>query len=258
MSLIDTHCHIHDIDYPLDGDEVIGRAHIAGVMRMICIGTNIEDSKDAIGFASKHDGVFATAGIHPHYAEKGVGNLSRLVGSVYSGNDDNKLVAIGEIGLDYFTAESSRESQIKILQQQIEIALKYDLPIVFHIRDAFDDFWPVLDNFHGIRGVLHCFTDTQKNADEGLKRDLFFGLNGISTFTKDGAQKAMFASIPMDKVLLETDAPFLTPTPLRGKVKVNEPAFISEIAEYNAVIRQITFDEFANVTTANACSLFNL
>jgi len=263
--LIDTHCHIHETSYPLAGDEVIDRAHQAGVGQIICVGTNEASSREAMEFALKYDDVFASVGVHPHYAKDGIGNLGQLVESVSTAKH-NKLVAIGEIGLDYYYENSPREDQIRVLRQQIELALKYDLPIIFHVRDAYDDFWSVLDSFktkveqtgRPIRGVLHCFTDSAANAEECLKRGLLIGVNGISTFTKDESQKAMFAALPIDKIILETDAPFLTPNPLRGKVKVNEPAFVRDIAEFNGAIRQITFDEVANTTTANARALFNL
>jgi TatD DNase family protein len=249
--LIDTHCHIHDTDYSLDVTEVIRRANNANVNKMICIGTNVVDSKLAIDFASKHDNIYATIGIHPHYTGDNAADLEQLINY-----GSKKIVAIGEIGLDYFNMRNSRQDQIELLESQIELALKYDLPIVFHARDAYEDFWPIFDNFDGIRGELHCFTDSYKNAQEALKRGLYIGVNGIITFTKDEAQKKMFRSLPMDKILLETDAPFLTPVPFRGKI--NEPAFVKNIAEYLKVGRQISFDEIERVTTANALSLFNL
>jgi len=260
--LIDTHCHIHEPDYTLDPEDVIKRAHKVGVTQIICVGTNEIYSRLAVEFASKHDGVFASIGIHPYHAKDGIGDLGLLIDSIYSGNGLQKLVAIGEVGLDYHYTNSSRDDQIRVLKQQIEIALKYDLPIIFHVRDAFDDFWSVLDSFKSdkrqIRGVLHCFTDTIDSAKEGLGRGLYVAVNGISTFTKDGSQKSMFASIPINRLLLETDAPFLTPNPLRGKIKVNEPAYVRDIAEYNGVLRQISFDEIAHITTANARTLFKL
>lgn len=256
--LIDTHCHIHESDFPLDRDEVIDHAHKAGVEKIICVGTNLEDSKSAIDFAVKHGGVFASVGIHPHYAREDIGELERFVELLYP---ENKLIAIGEIGLDYhYPNDPSPDDQIKVLKQQIELALKHDLPIIFHVRDAYDDFWKVLDSFKGddrqIRGVLHCFTDTIDNMNEGLRRGFYISLNGISTFTHDKLQKEMFDSIPLDKILLETDAPWLTPYPVRGKVKVNEPAFVREIAKYISKTRDVSFETIANKTTANASDLF--
>lgn len=249
--LIDTHCHIHDVDYPLEISGVIERAHQAGVDQMICIGTNVVDSKLAIEFASRHDGIYATVGIHPHYTDDKVADLEKIVNT-----NNTKIVAIGEIGLDYFKMRNSKQAQIELLQAQIELALKHNLPIVFHVRDAYEDFWSVFDNFVGIRGELHCFTDTIENAQQALKRGLYIGVNGISTFTKDESQKVMFRSIPLDKMLIETDAPFLTPAPFRGKI--NEPSFVRNIAEFYGVDRQIPFDKIANITTANAQTLFDL
>ena len=249
--LIDTHCHIHWSDFPLEIDGVIDRAHANGVKQMICVGTSEADSQLAIDFAAKHDGIYATIGIHPHYAEGGLGGLAKLIDD----NHDN-IVAIGEIGLDYHHNHSPRADQINLLRDQIKLALKYDLPIIFHVREAFDDFWPIFDEFTGIRGVLHSFTDTVENLQAGLDRGSYIGVNGYSTFTKDEAQKAMFASIPVVKMILETDAPFLTPVPFRGKI--NESAYIKNIAEYHGVARGIGFDEISSVTTANARELFNL
>jgi TatD DNase family protein len=257
--LIDTHCHIHESDYPLDKSEVIERARKAGVNQIICVGTDTEDSCLALELAEKHDGVFAAIGVHPHYANRSLDEFSDFVKTV---EFNEKIVAIGEIGLDYHYSDSpSPEEQFKLLKQQIELALDYDLPIIFHVRDSYDDFWKVLDSIKTnkpIRGVLHSFTDTIENAEEGLKRGFYISVNGISTFTHDKLQKEMFDSIPLDKLLLETDAPWLTPYPLRGKVKTNEPTFITEVAEYVSKSRNISFEEIARTTTANACSLFRL
>jgi TatD DNase family protein len=142
------------------------------------------------------------------------------------------------------------------LEAQIEVALHHDLPIIFHVREAFDDFWPIFDKYPGIRGELHSFTDSQENLAKALERGLYIGVNGISTFTKDEAQKAMFDAIPLDRLLLETDAPFLTPTPFRGKI--NEPAYVRNIAQYHAERRGISVEEIARVTSQNAKVLFAL
>ena len=247
--LVDTHCHIHEADYPLNAEEVLSRAHAERVEKFICVGTSEESSREAVEFAALHNGVFASVGVHPHESKDGCGEVERLLGL-----EKTKIVAVGEIGLDYFYTHSPREIQIKALEAQIDAAQRHDLPIIFHVREAFDDFWPVFDNFHGIRGELHSFTDSTKNMEEGLKRGLFIGVNGISTFTKDLVQQQMFASIPLDRILLETDAPFLTPAPLRGKV--NEPAFVRHVAAFHAEKRGISLDELAAVTTANAERLF--
>jgi TatD DNase family protein len=291
MQFVDTHCHIHESSYPLDRGEVIERAHAAGVTRMICVGTDEKSSEEALEFAAKHDGIYATIGVHPHETKDGWGKLEAMAApqtvsseqpveqrvtrggaapenvfsptEKFSGADRaagpasaRKLIAVGEIGLDYFYTHSPREMQIKALEAQIDLALRHDLPVIFHVREAFDDFWPIYDNFHGVRGELHSFTDSAANLEQGLKRGLYVGVNGISTFTKVEEQRAVFASVPLDRLLLETDAPFLTPVPFRGKV--NEPAFVKQIAEFHADIRNTTVDQIADATSMNAQTLFNL
>jgi TatD DNase family protein len=251
--LVDTHCHIHEADYPLDAIETLGRAFDNGVNQLICVGTNEESSRLAVAFASEHDGAYAAVGVHPHDTKDGWGDIARLADSIAT---ERKIVAVGEIGLDYFYTHSPRETQIKALEEQIDLALKHDLPIIFHVREAFADFWPIFNNFSGIRGVLHSFTDSQANLDIGLGHGLYVGVNGISTFTRDIAQKAVFTTIPLSRLLLETDAPFLTPAPLRGKV--NEPAFVKNIALFHAANRSISFEDVAGATTTNARALFAL
>jgi len=246
--LVDTHCHIHEPYYELDVSEVIQRATEVGVTKLLCVGTGQESSQQAIELAQSRDGVYATIGVHPHDTKDGYAKIADIVGT------SKKIVAVGEIGLDYFYNHSPKEIQIKALEDQIQIALKHDLPIIFHVRDAFDDFWPIFDKFPGIRGELHSFTDTKENLERALERGLYIGVNGISTFTKDEAQKAMYDSIPLSKLLLETDAPFLTPNPFRGKI--NEPAYVRNIAEYHAQRRHISVDNVAAATTANAHALF--
>ena len=251
--LIDTHCHIHDADYPLDAELAISHARQVGVLQMICVGTDIDSSKLAINFADNHDDVFATIGVHPHELKKGFTELENLI---IANKDNKKLVAIGEIGLDYHYDFNPRDAQIEALRTQIKLAQKYNLPIIFHVREAFADFWKVFDEFDEICGVLHSFTDNQFNADEALKRGLYIGVNGYCTFVKDEASKKTFTTLPLDKIILETDAPYLTPAPFRGKV--NEPAFVRDIAEFFSVIRDISVDKVAEITTTNAKNLFKI
>lgn len=246
--LTDTHCHIHEADYPLNVDETIEHAHTANVQKMICVGTSEESSKRAVEFAENRENIFAAIGVHPHDTKDGWDEIAGLA--------HKKPVAIGEVGLDYYYNHSPRDVQIKALESQIDLALKHNLPIIFHVRDAFSDFWPIFDNFHGIRGELHSFTDTKEHMEEGLKRGLYVGINGISTFTKDEVQKEMFAQVPLDRLLLETDAPFLTPVPFRGKV--NEPAFVKNVAEHQALVRGLSLEKIAATTSANADALFAL
>jgi len=248
MTLIDTHCHIHESDYPLPIADVLEHAKQAGIAKMICVGTSEQSSDDAILFAHTHDNIYAAVGVHPHDTKDGYAKIAELA--------TKGVVAIGEIGLDYYYTHSPRDIQIAALESQMQTALDNHLPIIFHVREAFDDFWPIFDNFQGITGELHSFTDTQANLDKAFERGLYVGVNGISTFTKDTAQQKMYATIPLERMLLETDAPFLTPAPYRGTI--NEPAFVSEIAKHHAAIRGVDLSIVAEATTANANALFNI
>ena len=247
--LIDTHCHIHE-PYDLPLAEVLALAKDDGVRQMICVGTSEESSRKAIAFANEHDESFASIGVHPHDTKDGYAAIAELAGT------SDKLVAVGEVGLDYFYTNSPRETQVAALKEQIEVALAHNLPLIFHVREAFDDFWPIFESYKGVRGVLHSFTDSRKNMEKAISHGLYIGVNGISTFTKDEAQKAMFDAIPLDRLVFETDAPFLTPAPYRGKV--NQPAYVRIVAEYHAQRRGISLEEIAEVSSQNARALFSL
>lgn len=251
MMFTDTHCHIHESGfYKADREDVYERAIAAGV-DMICIGTNEKFSRQAVEFAAAHENTWATVGVHPHDVKVGWSDIARILA-----DKPEKLVGIGEIGLDYFYDNSPRDVQLRAFEEQLQLAVDYDLPVSFHVRNAFDDFWPVFGNFHGLRGVLHSFTDNRANLERGLSEGLFIGVNGISTFTKDESQQQLFDTIPLEKMLLETDAPFLTPTPHRGKV--NEPAFVRNVAEYHANRRGVELEHLARVTSTNASKLFSI
>lgn len=251
MKLIDSHCHIHESEFfpnPSEQEAVYRHAIEAGV-GILCVATSEAASREALDFVKTHDDTWAVLGVHPHEAKDGCTAVGALLAEKHE-----KVVGIGEIGLDYYYDNSPRDVQIAVLEQQLQWAMDYDLPVSFHVREAFADFWPIFDNFHGIRGVLHSFTDTQANLDEGFSRGLYVGVNGISTFTKDTAQQQMFAGIPLEKMLLETDAPFLTPAPLRGKM--NEPSYVGRVAEHAAALRGVSVDAVSRTTTDNTRRLF--
>lgn len=255
MMYTDTHCHIHEAGYA-DSLAALARAREGGVQRLICVGTDETTSQQAVTFATEHKDVWASVGIHPHEATSGEQALARLEALLQ--NDKNphvgKIVAVGECGLDYYYMNSPKIVQQEMLVKQLQLASRYDLPVIFHVRDGFDDFWPIFDRFKGLRGVLHSFTDTVSNLEEALSRDLYIGVNGISTFSKDEKQQEMFASIPVNNLLLETDAPFLTPVPHRGMV--NEPAFVTQVAHYIANLQSINLEELSRTTERNATTLF--
>ena len=271
MQLIDTHCHIHEADdfvrlqtetrtrYEKAGvhnsDEILAEANAADVTSLICVGTTLEDSELAVHFAQKHKNVWASIGLHPHEAKLYVNDLDKLARFATLAKQ-SKVVAVGECGLDYFYNHSSKVDQEKILRFQMELALSNDLPMIFHVREAFEDFWPILDGYVGVRGVIHSFTATQKELDATLKRGLYVGLNGIVTFTTNAEQLAAIKSVPLEKMLLETDAPFLTPKPYRGKICM--PKHVRLTAEFLSDLRGETLERIADVSTSNARFLFSL
>lgn len=271
VELFDTHCHTQSAGLDVgerttrelwsksgdaNPDEIIKRANDNGVHKMICVGCDLEDSKLAIDFVKNRPGLFASIGIHPHEAANFIGQNS-LLGEFSALMKRAKVVAIGECGLDYFYEHSPKKAQIEILNFQLELAVKNDLPVIFHVREAFDDFWPIFDNYAGkIRGVLHSFTDSIENLDKALSQGLYIGVNGIATFTKNDEQRKMYRAIPSDNLLLETDAPFLTPNPYRGTVC--EPYHVRTTCEFLARLRGETIEGVANASTANANRLFRV
>jgi TatD DNase family protein len=255
MKLIDTHCHMHFEQYGLDTDEVLAAAAVNGVDKIICVGTTLADSQSAVSFAAAHDNVWATAGVHPHDAAvylKTTGSdamLSEFLGM-------KKVVAVGEIGLDYYHSKTPKDEQQKALYRQIEAGRKFNLPFVFHVREAFDDFWPIFDSYENLRGVIHSFSAGTMQLDQILSRGLLISLNGIMTFTKDEVQLQAAKDVPLDRLMLETDAPFLTPAPYRGQI--SEPKYILDIAKFLAELRGEKIEDLATATTKNAEALFKL
>jgi TatD DNase family protein len=293
FELFDTHCHTHELTQKLtpvydkwrsdgverDPETVIAAARDAGVTRMLNIGTTLADSRLAVAFAAEREGQWASIGIHPHEASDHRttevktqfanllkdGPIARSAHrSLLRARDEDiqsigeKIVAVGECGLDYFYTHSPREDQIEVLRFQIELALEHNLPLSFHVREAFDDFWPIFDSYQGsgIRGVLHSFTDSMANLEQAEKRGLHFGVNGIATFAKQPEKLVTYRTIPQHLLLLETDAPFLTPVPFRGKVC--ESKHVRVTAEFLAELRGETLEDVAATTTGNARALFKV
>lgn len=254
MHFIDTHCHIHFPDYQVDPKQAIDDAVSIGVTKMLCVGCTLDDSKLGIDFAHRYESVWASIGLHPHEADSYVDDSTKLQSFADLAQKD-KVVAIGEAGLDYYYQHSDKKNQQKLLRFQMAIAKQNNLPMIFHVRDAFRDFWPIYDEFK-IPGVIHSFSATKTELSEALKRDLFIGLNGIMTFTKKNDQLEAAKSVPLSKLLLETDAPFLTPTPYR--CIICQPKHVVVTAEFLSGLRNQTLAELAQATTNNAETLFNI
>lgn len=255
MEFVDTHCHLQFEKYHNREDDVLASANRVGVKRFICVGTSLTDSKAAAAIAKTKEGVWATAGSHPHEAAQFLAdpNSPRKLKKLAA---VPRVVAIGETGLDYYKQYSTKDKQQQALRLHLEVGLQLGLPLVFHVREAWQDFWQVFDSYRGLRGVVHSFSAHSSHLDAILSRGLFVGLNGIMTFTDDKAQLAAAREMPLERLLLETDAPFLTPAPFRGELC--EPKHVPSIAEFLAKLRQENLEDLAAATTANAVDLFGI
>jgi len=255
LEFFDTHAHIHFNDYGLDVDKVIKEAKQAGVNRVMLVGCDLESCRSGFDLAKQHDGYWVSLGLHPHEAKDYVRSPDKLE-KFQDLIDSPKVKAIGETGLDFFYNHSNHEQQEELFRFQLKLAKEHDLPVIFHVREAFDEFFAILDDFEGIRGVVHSFSADSEILDKCLARGLYIGLNGIMTFTKDQKQLEAAKKVPLKKLLLETDAPFLTPAPYRGKIC--QPKHVVLTAEFLAKLRGESLKDVATATTKNAIELFNL
>ena len=254
--LIDTHSHIQLRDYDANRDEVLKRARAAGVT-MMAVGVDVPSSVAAIELAKAHDDIFATVGLHPHDAAGDKGEITdEDMAAITKLAEDPSVLAIGECGLDFYYTNSPKEAQVSIFKQQIELALLLDKPMVWHVRDAFIDFFEVVDQHPGVRGIVHCFTGTQPEMQQAVDRGFYIAYNGIMTFTKDRAQLEAVKATPLDRIVLETDCPWLSPKSHRGRP--NEPAYIVETAQFIASLRDDDYDMFCDATTKNAQVILGL
>lgn len=271
MNFTDTHCHIHEILGPAAGEAsvaqkwhkagitnpatVIRSAFEADVTRMVCIGCTVEDSELAVKLAQQHEGLWSSIGIHPH--EAGRYDKDEMAWKHFESlATQGKVVAVGECGLDFYYNHSPHAAQERALRRQIELAIRHDLAMVFHVRDAFKEFWPIFDEYKGIRGVIHSFSSHPGDVEQILSRGLYVGLNGIMTFSKSDEQLLAAKAVPLDRLVLETDAPYLTPNPYRGTIC--EPKHVRVTAGFLAALRGEALEQLAKATTANAQDLFRL
>lgn len=246
-NIFDTHCHLQFPHYDHDRDEVIRRG-----VPMICVGIDFETSKRAVELAKEHSGIWAAVGAHPNDIE----NL--VMDDFVHLMNEKKVVAVGEVGLDYYRTkgDEKQKKQREMFKQFINLAYQYKKPLILHCRDAHKDAIEILKSAKNILygGVAHSFTGTLEEAREYLSIGFYLGFNGIVTFARQYDQIVIHT--PLEKILLETDAPYLTPEPYRGKR--NEPAYVAEVAKRVAKLKQIPLKKVIEITTQNVIKLFKV
>jgi len=253
--LIDHHCHLDFPDFADDLDGVVGRAKAAGVGLMVTISTRIKRFDQILGIAERYDNVFCSVGTHPHYAHE---ELDVPVEEIVRLSQHPKVVAIGEAGLDYFYDNSPKAAQTEGFRNHIAAARQTQLPLVIHARDADEDTAAILEEETAkgaFPAVLHCYTGGADLARRGLALGLYVSFSGILTFKKSDALRAIAADVPLDRLLVETDAPYLAPGKFRGKR--NEPSYVVEVAKVLAETRGVSLEEISRQTTENFFRLFS-
>jgi TatD DNase family protein len=257
MQLFDTHAHLDQTEFNDDRAEVVARAKAAGVENMIAIGISADTSAASIEVAAQFDGVYAAVGMQPNYlAEAKPDDWDRIVAML----DQPKVVAIGETGLDRHWDFTPFDMQQDYFDRHIRLSQARDLPFIVHIRDCDEDILIMLREAQKrgpLRGVMHSFTGSRAMADECLEMGLYISFAGMVTFKKSAELRAIAAAVPDDRILVETDSPYLTPEPVR-KIKRNEPAHVRFTAGCLAEVRGTTLEAFADQTSANAKRLFSL
>ena len=252
--IIDTHAHLDFPDYKDDIDEVIERAGEVGVEYMINVGTTVASSNKSIELAKQYEQIYASIGIHPNEASKVSGEeWSRL--EALAGGD--KVVAIGETGLDYYRDRSKREDQKRLFHQHIELAQRHNLPVIIHNREASSDCLDIVHEYSGkIKGVVHCFAGTVEDAEEFLKLGFHVSFAGPITFPKADNLREALKAVPVERLLLETDCPFLAPQPKRGKR--NEPSYLQYTIPVFAELYKLSVEDIKRITTFSAKNLFGI
>ncbi|HEV2196301.1 MAG TPA: TatD family hydrolase [Candidatus Acidoferrum sp.] len=258
MELTDSHAHIDFPQFAEDRDVMLERAQAAGVTTLLAIGTGPGPEKldSALPFAEQHEWIYATVGIHPHEAKEVTTQHLNELGRL---SKHPKVIAWGEIGLDYFYDHSPRGTQHKVFRDQMALAQQAKLPIIIHCRDAWTDCMNMLEEHWkptGIGGILHCFTSTLEDAKRGLDMGFLISFAGNSTYPKAQNLRDVAKALPLEKLLIETDSPYLAPQAYRGKR--NEPAYVAEVARTIASVRDLSPDEIAAATSENFRRLFRL
>ena len=256
MELIDTHCHLTFDPLASDVEQVLQRSRAAGVTGWITVGTEIQDSKKAIELAGRFENMYAAIGIHPHDAKNvtadDLAELKKLA-------QNQKVVAIGETGLDFHYDFSKKPAQTKVFAEHLKIAAELHLPVIIHCRQAFDETIKILDEYaSGVKkAVFHCFSGSAEQARIVLKRGFYISFTGVVTFKNARIKQQAAKIVPLDRLMLETDCPYMSPEPMR-KQKVNEPALLIHTAHCLAELKQMPLADFVQAVTATTKTFFNL
>ena len=251
---IDTHAHIFDEAFEEDRDEVINRIIEANINKVVVVGFSKETNILALELAKKHDFIYSTAGYHPSEANNIVETDIQALESFIN---ENKVYAIGECGLDYYWVKDNIDKQKWLFNEQIKLAIKYDLPLVIHCRDAVADVYEILKDYKGqVRFVMHCYSGSVEMAREFVKLGGYISLGGPVTFKNAKTPKEVAVDVPLDRLLIETDCPYLAPTPYRGKR--NEPAYVRNVLNEIALLREMEVNVLENILEQNSINFFKL
>ena len=247
---IDSHCHIYYETFNDDIKDVIKRASDSGIEKIICVGVDLDSSESCIDLADKYNNIYATVGFHPHESKLAQSNYLNILESMAS---HSKVVAIGEIGLDYHYNHSNAEIQKRVFIEQLELAKSINLPTVIHSRNADRETFEGISKIKESKGVVHCFASNLKQAKKIIKLNYYISFTGLITFANELME--VIKEIPLKNMLIETDSPYLSPIPFRGKR--NEPKNVIEVAKKIAEIKNLNLSDVEEVTTQNTLELFN-
>ena len=252
--LFDAHCHYEDERFDGDREEAYRRMLLGGVSRCVCVGSDLDTSRRCLDFARRHEGAYAAAGVHPHEAKDAPEDYLEQLTALLA---QPKAVALGEIGLDYYYDLSPRDVQKRVMEEQIDLALQLRKPVIFHIRDAHGDMLEVFRRRKELpAGVIHCFSGSPEVAREYVRMGFYVSFAGPLTFKKAPHLWEAAKAVPLDRLMVETDSPYLSPEPLRGRR--NEPANVRWVMKKLAALRELPEEEMARITEENTCRFYRI
>lgn len=251
MKLVDTHTHIYDKKFNDDFDKVIERIN-SELDFIVSIGYDLESSEKSVKLSDEYSKIYSVIGFHPTEIKKYSENAEKRLIELAK---NSKVVAVGEIGLDYHWMEDPKEEQKEIFRRQMNLAEKLKLPVVIHTREALEDTFEILEEYKNLGGILHCYPGSYEMAQKVMDR-YYFGIGGVVTFKNNRVTKEVVEKLPLERIVIETDCPYLTPEPFRGKR--NEPVYVKYVAEEIARIKNISVEKVVEITTGNARKVYKI